>query len=185
MPKQQKLTETLITSENIFSGNFIRVMNDKVKLPDGTTASREWVKHIGGAAILALTSNNEIILERQYRHPVQQVVLEIPAGKLELMEDPLATAKRELLEETGYSADSWLELGKCLPCVGYSNEIMHYYLATNLTKGTQCLDTGEFLEVITLPLEECMRLAYTNQITDSKTIAGLMLYHGYLLKQTA
>lgn len=180
MLNDEKLIETLVTSKKVFSGQFIQVINDTIKLPDGKLATREWVKHGGAVAIIAITENNEIILERQYRHPVQQIMLEIPAGKLEVNEDPLEAAKREMLEETGYSAQTWTELGTCLACIGYSNEQITYYLATDLSLGKQSLDDGEFLEVITLPIAKCMEYAYTNQLTDSKTLAGLMLYQGYL-----
>lgn len=183
MPNTKDLTETLVTSTKIFSGHFIQVINDTVKLPDGKLATREWVQHGGAAAIIAITAKNEIVLERQYRHPVKKTMLEIPAGKLEVNEKPIDAAKRELLEETGYSAKNWFKLGTCLPCIGYSSEQITYYLATNLTAGVAKLDEGEFLEILTLPIDECMELVYANQLIDSKTITGLMLYHGYLQKQ--
>jgi ADP-ribose pyrophosphatase len=180
--KIDNISETLITSKNIFNGDFLRVMSDTVQLPDKEFATREWIKFGRASAIIVITDDDEIILERQYRHPVGQIMLEIPAGKTEIDESPLASAKRELLEETGYSAKIWIELGTCFPCIGYSNEAITYFLAKDLSLGNASLDAGEFLEVFKLPFSKCMEMAYTNQITDSKTLSGLMLYQGYLDK---
>lgn len=177
-----QISETLIESKDTFNGNFLRVMNDTVKLPDGKLATREWVKFGKASAIIAITENNEIILERQYRHPVGRIMIEIPAGKTEKDEDSIHSAKRELLEETGNTASTWIELGTCLPCIGYSNETITYFLARDLSFSKQSLDEGEFLEVFKIPFTKCLEMIYTNQITDSKTITGIMLYQGYLLK---
>ena len=180
--KSDNISETLVESKNIFNGDFLRVMNDTIKLPDGKLATREWVKFGRASAIIVITGNNEIILERQYRHPVGKIMIEIPAGKTEAHENPLDSARRELLEETGYSAKTWIELGTCFPCIGYSNEAITYFLAKDLTSGQATLDDGEFLEVFKLPFTECMDMVYSNQINDSKTLSGLVLYQGYLLK---
>lgn len=174
------LEETLIESIEIASGKWIKITHDTVKLPNGKTAFREYIKHPGAVAILAITSQNQIVLEYQYRYPVGSIMLEIPAGKLDYKEDPLVAAKRELQEETGYSAKTWVKLGSCLPCIGYSNEKITYYLAQDLTIGTAQLDDGEFLETVVMDIDECFDLAYQGEITDSKTLAGLMLYQGYL-----
>lgn len=182
MDKIDNISEVLVESKNVFSGDFLRVMNDIIKLPDGKLATREWVKFGRASAIIVITENNEIILERQYRHPVGKIMIEIPAGKTEVNENPLDSAKRELLEETGYSAETWIELGTCFPCIGYSNEAITYFLAKDLTLGTPSLDEGEFLEVFKIAFSECMNMVYNNQINDSKTLSGLMLYQGYLLK---
>ncbi|WP_276968430.1 NUDIX hydrolase, partial [Metallibacterium scheffleri] len=140
------------------------------------------VKHPGGVAIIAITNNNQIVLEYQYRHSVGQVVLEIPAGKPDHMEPALDAAKRELQEETGFSSNKWTYLGECLPCTGYSNERIVYYLAEDITSGDTNLDEGEQIETFTMDVQECFNLAHRGEITDSKTLAGLMLYQGYLLK---
>lgn len=179
--KVDNISEILVESKNVFNGDFLRVMNDTIKLPDGKLATREWVKFGRASAIIVITDNDEIVLEKQYRHPVGKIMIEIPAGKTEVYENPLDSAKRELLEETGYSAETWVELGTCFPCIGYSNEAITYFLAKDLTVGAAYLDDGEFLEVFKLPFSECMDMVYSNQINDSKTLAGLMLYQGYLV----
>ncbi|MFN7093742.1 MAG: NUDIX domain-containing protein [Burkholderiales bacterium] len=180
MADNQHLIETLISSKTIFTGNFLHLLEDQVKLPDGKEAVREYIKHPGAVAIIPITATGEIVLEYQYRHPIGQVILEIPAGKLDDNEPEIAAAKRELLEETGYSATKWTWLGKIFPCIGYSNEQIIYYLAEELSLSQPCLDEGEFVEVYTMPVAQCFELAYSGQITDGKTIAGLMLYQGYL-----
>jgi ADP-ribose pyrophosphatase len=109
-------------------------------------------------------------------------MLELPAGKLEPQELPLICAKRELEEETGYTAKNWIELGTCLPCIGYSTEKIVYFLATELTQGSANLDDGEFLETISMPLDEFMLMVYNGEVTDSKTLSGMILYLGYLHK---
>lgn len=175
-----KLSEITVESKNIFNGDFLRVMNDTVRLPDGDLATREWIKFGSASAIIAITENNEIILERQYRHPVGKIMIEIPAGKTEKDEDPLHSAKREFLEETGYSAKTWIKLGTCLPCIGYSDEAITYFFASDLKLGAPSLDRGEFLEVFSMPFTDVLQLIYNNTINDSKTIAGIMLYLGYI-----
>ena len=184
MSDPKKLIETTITSKELFNGLFLKVMHDTVLLPDGETAPREYIKHSGAIAIIAITEDNQIIVERQYRHPVGQIMLEIPAGKLDPGEenDKLSAAKRELLEETGFIAKKWVELSTCLPCIGYSTEKITYFLATDLVAGTPQLDVGEFIETLTIPVDEFMDMAYNGDISDTKTLAGLMLYQGYLRK---
>ena len=183
MSNPENLIEKPLSSKLLFSGLFMRLMHDTVKLPDGTTGVREYIQHNGAVAVIAITANNHIVIERQYRHPVKQIMLELPAGKLELGEMELKAAKRELLEETGYHSNDWIRLGTCLPCIGYSNEKITYYLAHNAVPGQAMLDEGEFLETFTLPFEEFLAMAYNGEVTDSKTLAGLILYQGYLLKQ--
>ena len=177
-----KFSEKLIDSKPIFSGIFMNIVQDTVELPDGKHATREYIQHPGGVAIIAITNDNQIVLEYQYRHAVEQIVLEIPAGKLDHKEPALEAAKRELQEETGFSSNKWTYLGECLPCTGYSNERIVYYLAEDMKSGESNLDEGELIETTTMDIQECFNLAYNGKITDSKTLAGLMLYQGYLLK---
>ena len=179
----QHLIEKPISSEQICQGNFIRVFRDIIELPNGNTATREYIKHSGAVAILALDDENNLIMERQYRHPVGEVIYEIPAGKLDPFEDELTCGRRELAEETGYVAEEWLKLGDCLPCVGYSNERISYFLAKNVRFTQQQLDEGEFLEVLKQPLAEVFALAFSGKIRDGKTLNGLMLLFGYLNPQ--
>jgi ADP-ribose pyrophosphatase len=185
MSSPENLTEKTINSKELFRGLFMQVMHDTVELPDGKIASREYIKHNGAVAIIAITDDNHIVIERQYRHPVGQIMLELPAGKLDKGEEnnPIEAAKRELLEETGYTATNWIELTTCLPCIGYSSEKITYFLATGLVAGTPKLDEGEFVETFTIPFSEFLNMAYNGEITDSKTLAGIMLYQGHLIKQ--
>ncbi len=180
--KYNHLIETQLKSNEIFNGEFINVKKDSVILPDNSQTIREYITHPGASVIIAINNAGHLILEYQYRYPVAQVMLELPAGKLEPNEDPLVGAKRELLEETGYSGEKWDYLGTTYPCIGYSDEKMVYYLATELSYSEPKLDVGEFLEVVTMSLQEVYELIYTNQITDNKTITGIMLYQGYLEK---
>lgn len=174
------LFEKEISSQQIFAGNFIKVMRDEVELPNGTHSSREYIKHGGAVAVFALDKNQNLVMERQYRHPVRQVAIEVPAGKIDPNEELLTCGKRELLEETGYIAHQWTYLGEILPCIGYSTEKIYFFLAEKLEYRAQSLDEGEFLEVYLQPLQEVLREAYTGKITDGKTLAGLMLLQGYL-----
>ena len=117
----QHLIEKPLTSENIFNGNFINVYRDTVELPSGKIAEREYIKHPGAVAVLAIDNESNIIMERQFRHPVGKIMYEIPAGKIDPNEDELTCGRRELVEETGYVAQNWTLLGECLPCIGYSS----------------------------------------------------------------
>lgn len=180
MNKKPTLKQKIIESSTVFSGKFLKIIRDKIQYPDNSIFVYEYIKHPGATAIIAITDNNEIILERQFRHSVELEMIEIPAGKIDDNEAELDAAIRELREETGYSAKNWTKLGECLPCIGYSNEKISYYLAENLSAGKKQLDNGEFIETFTLPIEECFKLAYSGKITDSKTLSGLMLYKGYI-----
>ena len=165
--------EKLVSGEEVFRGEFLRLQRDVVRLPDGTKAVREYVRHPGAVAIVALTVEGAVILERQHRYPLRRDFVEIPAGKLEPGEAHLATGKRELLEETGYAAAEWTRLGLIHNAIGYSDEGIELWLASGLEKREAKLDDGEFLEVFTLPFEEALAMAADGRITDVKTIIGL------------
>ncbi|UTH73131.1 NUDIX domain-containing protein [Chromobacterium sp. IIBBL 290-4] len=174
------LFEKQLSTEVVHQGGFLKVHRDKVALPDGKEAEREYILHPGAVAVLALTDDEQLIVERQYRYPAGREFIEIPAGKIDPNEPPESTAKRELLEETGYTAQEWLHLGTAYPCIGYSNEKISYYLARRLTLSERQLDDGEFLEVLTLPLREVMDMSLDGRICDSKSIVGLHWLAAYL-----
>lgn len=176
----QNLLETTLESQSLFKGNFIELQSDTVRLPDGKTAIREYIRHPGAVAVLALTEQGELVLERQYRHPVGRIFVEIPAGKLDPHETDLACAQRELLEETGFRASRWTHLGEAHPCIGYANERIVYFLAEGLISGEAQLDDGEFVETFLQPLDQVLEDAAKGLITDSKTLVGLFWLDRYL-----
>lgn len=176
------LIEHCVSSATLANGKMLQAKHDEVTLPDGSAAFREYVLHPGAVLIVPLLSNGNLVLERQFRYPVGQVFTELPAGKIDPGEDVLVTGQRELLEETGYKAANWVSLGVQHPCIGYSNEVIYMFLATELTAGESVLDEGEFLEVFELPFDECLQLVLRGEITDSKTITALFLTEKYLAK---
>jgi ADP-ribose pyrophosphatase len=176
LPKSDDhLREHPTSSEDVYSGKFLHLKKDMVRLPDGNTTYREYLIHPGAVAIMPVLSDGRILLERQFRYPVDAAMIEIPAGKLELGEDPLLCAQRELLEETGYSAKSWEFLGRIHPVISYSTEIIDIYLAKDLTMGDRSLDEGEFLDVFAATLDEMHEWIAEGKITDVKTI--ISVYH--------
>ncbi len=167
------LTEKQLDSRVMYDGNFIKVCKDEVLLPDGTTSTREYITHPGAVAMLAILDNGNLVMERQYRYPLHREIIELPAGKIDEGEDILRCAQRELLEETGYVASEWTHLTTALPCIGYSDERIEYFLARGLKHVGSNLDDGEFLEVIELSLDDCFEWIRQGKISDSKTIVGL------------
>ena len=167
-------SEQSIASETVFKGRLLHVLQDEVKLPDGHTARREYVKHPGAVMIIPLLDERTIVLEYQFRYPLRRHFFELPAGKMEADEDALATAKRELLEETGYSAQKWRHVGATHPCIGYSDETIELFLAQDLTFIGHRRDQGEFLEVILLSIDEALQWIDRGKISDGKTIMGLL-----------
>lgn len=168
----KKFKETQISSEKVFSGKLLQVYKDQVELPNGNTASREYIKHQGAAVVIPI-HNNEIIFVKQYRYPTQQVMLELPAGKIDPGEDEFTTVQRELGEETGYTTDKIFQLQPIHPCVGYSDEIIHLFLAEGLQPCELTPDEDETLEVVSITLDEAMGKIFSGEITDSKTIIGI------------
>ncbi|MFA6179525.1 MAG: NUDIX hydrolase [Candidatus Methylopumilus sp.] len=174
------LTETCISSEIMAEGGMLTARRDQVRLPSGATSQREYVLHPGAVVIVALLDNGNLVLERQFRYPLNRVFIELPAGKIDHGEDPLLTGQRELLEETGYSANEWVYLGLQHPCIGYSNEVIHIYLARGLVAGAHNRDEDEALHVIEASLEDCLGLVQRGEITDGKTIVALFWAEKYL-----
>ncbi len=168
--EQKKLSETKISSEEIFDGLVLHVVRDTVKLPNGHSSIREVIRHIGAVCVIPVTENNEVIVERQYRYPLDRVILEIPAGKLDTPdEDRLSAIQRELREETGYTADEWTVIGDFHPAPAYSDEYITMYLARGLHKGQQDLDADEFLDIYTIPLKDLVEDVMSGKISDAKT----------------
>lgn len=167
------LKETQIDSKLSYDGNFLKVRKDNARMPDGSVSSREYITHPGAVAILALLDNGKLIMERQFRYAPQREFIEIPAGKIDRGEDILLTAKRELLEETGYVASEWIHLTTAWPCIGYADERLEYFLARGLSHQGSKLDEGEFLEVFELSVEDAIEWVRQGKINDSKTIVGL------------
>lgn len=159
--------------KGIFNGRIINVHTDTVTLVDGKETHREVVDHNGGVAIVGLTDDNEVLLVRQFRYPYKEMIYEIPAGKLEKGEDSLEAGIREFREECGASAQEFQSLGEIYPTPGYCSEIIHLYLATGLSFGQQDLDDDEYLDVIRMPLGECVSKIMSGEIKDSKTIVAI------------
>jgi ADP-ribose pyrophosphatase len=176
------LTEHCIRSETIASGGMLNVKRDQVRLPNGHISQREYVTHPGAVVVVPILPNGNVILERQFRYPLHQVFVELPAGKIDMGEDVLVTGQRELLEETGYSASEWVKLGYQHPCIGYSNEVIHMYLARGLSAGAHQRDADESMEVFELPFADCMKMIQAGEITDGKTIVALFFAEKYLLQ---
>lgn len=177
------LTEDCISSETIASGGMLTVKRDQVRLPNGATSQREYVIHPGAVVVVPILPNGHVILEKQFRYPLHQVFIELPAGKIDAGEPVLVTGQRELLEETGYTASEWVKLGHQHPCIGYSNEVIHIYLAQGLSAGEHQRDEDEALEVFELPFAECINMVLRGEITDGKTIVALYLAEKYLASQ--
>ncbi len=180
MKAKEDLSEHFVGREEVFSGRLLNVRRDTVRMPDGTTATREYIVHPGAVAILPLTANGNVVLERQYRYPHGRDFIEIPAGKVEAGEDLLGTAQRELLEETGYAATEWQRLTTIHNAISYSDEAIELFLARGLEKRVQKLDAQEFLEVLEVPFAEAVAMVRDGRITDVKTMIALFWARDFL-----
>lgn len=174
------LAEHLISSQTIASGGMLTVKRDQVRLPNGNTSQREYVLHPGAVVVVPILPNGNVILERQFRYALNSVFIELPAGKIDAGEDILITGQRELLEETGYSASEWVKLGHQHPCIGYSNEVIHMYLARGLNAGAHRRDEDEHLQVLEASFVDCLNMINNGEITDGKTIVALYSAEKYL-----
>lgn len=172
------LQETQLNSLTLCQGEFIHVMRDLVQLPDGASAVREYVVHPGAVMVIPMLEDPgggcRLVLERQFRYPVHQVMIEFPAGKLDPGEDSFHCAQRELREETGYSATGWARAGVLHPVISYSTEFIDIWFARGLTAGDRQLDDGEFLDVFTASPDELMAWCRDGQVTDAKTLTAAL-----------
>ena len=167
------LHEAQLTSALVYHGDFLKVQRDIVRLPDGKTTAREYIRHPGAVVILPLFEDGSVLLERQFRYPLNQVFIEFPAGKIDPDETPLDCAKRELQEETGYTATDWQFLCTIHNAIAYSDEHLDIFLARGLTAGASRLDDGEFLETFSAPLADVLAWVGEGKVTDVKTIIGV------------
>jgi ADP-ribose pyrophosphatase len=173
-PDDAHLTETRVASQELLRGHFLHAMRDTVRLPDGKEAFREYVIHPGAVMVVAELPDGRLVLERQFRYPVQSVMVEFPAGKLDPGEDSLACAQRELLEETGYTARQWARAGVLHPVISYSTEFIDIWFARELTAGERQLDAGEFLDVFSASADELLQWCRDGRVTDAKTLTGML-----------
>ncbi len=168
------LEEKTLNSELKFKGGILEFYQDTVLLENEKTASRDVIRHPGGVCVVAVNEKNEVYFVKQFRYPHKKVLLEIPAGKLEWGENPLECGTRELREEAGFTADEFISLGCLYPTPAYDTEIIYMYLAKGLHKAEQDLDDDEFLDVLTIPLDEAVKMVMNNEIEDAKTQLALL-----------
>ena len=169
-----ELTEKTLSSQSVFDGRILHVTLDEIELPNGKMSKREVVNHPGGVTVAALDDENNLYFVKQFRYPYKEVVLELPAGKLEKGSTPLENGKRELLEETGAEGYSYMSLGQLYPSPGYTNEIIHLYVCRVRTEGESRPDDGEFLNVEKIPLDKAVEMVLNNQLPDAKTQVAVL-----------
>lgn len=178
LKNDRHLIEEKLASEELLRGNFLHAFRDTVKLPDGATASREYVQHPGAVMIVPLleeaSGEIRIVLERQFRYPVGQVMIEFPAGKLDAGEDTQVCAQRELREETGYTATEWARAGVLHPVISYSTEFIDIWFARGLSLGERQLDQGEFLDVFSATPAQLLQWCRDGLVTDGKTLTAAL-----------
>jgi ADP-ribose pyrophosphatase len=170
----EQLVERRIKSDSVYDGHFLKVRRDEVRLPDGKTAFREYVVHPGAVMIVPFLDDGQLVVERQHRYPLDRVLVEFPAGKLDPDETTLACARRELREETGYAASEWAYAGRIHNACAYSTEFIEIWFARGLVPGPRQLDEGEFVEVHTTSEAALFELAASGELTDAKTMVGLL-----------
>ncbi|MFD2617706.1 NUDIX hydrolase [Terrilactibacillus laevilacticus] len=175
--------EKTLSSETIFNGRIVQLVVEDVELPNGAKSKREIVKHPGAVAVIAQTDDNKVILVRQYRKPLEKEIYEIPAGKLEPGEEPESSAIREMEEETGYTCGSVQHLVSFYTSPGFSDELLHVYVATDLVKGKPHLDEDEFLEIEEVELNEALQMIQDHRIYDAKTVYAIQYLQMIQLSQ--
>jgi len=181
-----EMIEKSLRSEKVFDGVLLKVFRDEVKLSDGSNSVREWIDHPGAAAVVPLLADGSTLLVRQFRFPPRGLFLEVPAGKMDREgEKPMDLAARELAEETGSRAGSFTFLGAFYPCIGYSNEQIHVFLAEEITRGPAHLDEGEMVEVVSMSFDNAVDLAQKGRLKDMKTVAALTLADAYVRRRSS
>lgn len=183
------LVETRLSGQSLFKGHFLNAFRDVVALPDGQSTVREYIVHPGAVMVIPLLEDSvgdvRVVLERQFRYPVGQVMVEFPAGKLDAGESGFQCAQRELLEETGYSANEWAYAGVLHPVIAYSTEQIEIWFARGLTLGERHLDRGEFLDVVTATPAEFLHSCMRGEVTDGKTLVGALWLQNVLSRSWA
>ena len=174
MPGNEENEETVTSSQRLYDGRILNLRLDAVRLPNGKTSQREIVEHRGAVAMVPMLDRNTVILVRQYRRAAAQSLLEIPAGTLDPDEEVEACAKRELSEEINYAAGRMIKLFQSYMAPGYSTELIHTFLALDLTPAPGHTDEDEFLEILPTPLADALRMIQTGEIQDAKSISGLL-----------
>jgi len=175
MENFENLTEVQTDSQVVFDGVILHVRKDTVRLPNGNPATREVIRHVGAVGVIPVTNDGKVIIERQFRYPLDRVITEIPAGKLDsFTEDRLSAAKRELEEETGYTAKEWISMGDYFPTPAYCDERITLYLARGLEQGKRHLDEDEFLNFEAVPLSDLLQDVMEGRITDGKTQVAVL-----------
>ncbi|KQP45567.1 NUDIX domain-containing protein [Pseudorhodoferax sp. Leaf274] len=168
------LTEETVQREELLRGRFLHVLRDTVRLPDGGSDTREYIVHPGAVMVVPLLDDGRVVLERQYRHPMGRVMVEFPAGKLDAFEDTWACGRRELLEETGYTAREWAKAGVLHPVISYSTEFIEIWFARGLALQERHLDAGEFLEVFSASVDQLLAWCRDGTVTDAKTLSAAL-----------
>jgi len=174
------LREHLVEARQVWRGSLLDVRRDHVRLSDGREATREYIAHPGAVMVVPLLDDGRLVLERQWRHPLGRTLIEFPAGKIDPGETRLRCAQRELLEETGYSAREWAYACTLHNAVGYSNEGIDIWFARGLSLGERDLDEGEFVDVFTASVDELDELSRRGEVTDAKTLIGLLWLQNWL-----
>jgi len=173
-------TETTLSSETVYRGKLLHVLEDEVRLPDGRAARREYIRHPGAAVMVPMPDPESVVLVRQFRYPLARHFYEVPAGKIDPGEAPLQAARRELREECGFEAGEWRHLATIHPCIGYSDEAIEFYLARDLAHVGHAPDDEEFLEVVNVGFAEALAWVRDGKITDQKTVIGLLWVDRFL-----